>query len=89
MDVRVEFKGQQQKPVDAYILIRAEKGSTQAVIEEIDPLPGVSRADAVTGAYNAVVRAEAPSVDGLAKVVHEIQAIPGVTGTLTCFVIDI
>ncbi len=47
-------------------------------------------AEDVTGPYDVIVLAEAPSLDVLAKlVVRKIQDVGGVTRTLTCPVIHL
>ena len=44
----------------------------------------------MTGPYDVIVRAEASDVDELGKmVVSRIQAIPGITRTLTCPVVKL
>ncbi len=51
-------------------------------------LEGVIAADDVTGPYDVIVRAEADHVDALGRmVVAQLQAIPGITRTLTCPVV--
>ena len=51
-------------------------------------MPGVIGAEAVTGPYDAIVHAEAEDVDSLGKlVVARIQAVEGITRTLTCPVV--
>jgi len=48
----------------------------------------VIAADDVTGPYDVIVRAEAANVDELGRlVVSALQAVPGITRTLTCPVI--
>ena len=47
-------------------------------------------AEDVTGPYDVIVRAEADSVDDLGRlVVARIQAIEGITRTLTCPVVHL
>ena len=47
-------------------------------------------AEDVTGPYDVIVRAEGPSVDQLGSlVVSRIQAVPGITRTLTCPIVRI
>jgi DNA-binding Lrp family transcriptional regulator len=76
--------------VNAYILIQTEVGRAAAVAEEIGNLPGVTIAEDVTGPYDVIVRAEADSVDELGKlVVAKVQAVPGITRTLTCPVVHL
>ena len=76
--------------VQAYILIQTEVGKASSVTEEIRGLKGVTAADDVTGPYDVIVKAEAPSVDDLGKmVVSKIQLVEGITRTLTCPVVNL
>ena len=76
--------------VSAYILIQTEVGKAAAVAEEIAGLPGVTGAEDVTGPYDVIVRAEAETVDDLGKlVVANVQAVAGITRTLTCPVVHL
>ncbi|MEZ5185642.1 MAG: Lrp/AsnC ligand binding domain-containing protein [Candidatus Nanopelagicales bacterium] len=76
--------------VQAYILIQTEVGSASRVAEEIRGLEGVAQADDVTGPYDVIVRGEADSVDLLGQlVVAKVQAISGITRTLTCPVVHL
>jgi Lrp/AsnC ligand binding domain len=51
------------QPVNAYILIQTEVGKAAAVAAEIAGISGVTTAEDVTGPYDVIVRAEAPTVD--------------------------
>jgi DNA-binding Lrp family transcriptional regulator len=74
--------------VAAFILIQTEVGKAAQVAQEVAAIPGVVSADGVTGPYDVVVRAEASSMDELAKmVVGRIQLTEGITRTLTCPVV--
>ncbi|MEI2643885.1 MAG: Lrp/AsnC ligand binding domain-containing protein [Candidatus Nanopelagicales bacterium] len=74
--------------VQAYILIQTEVASSSRVAEAVREIPGVTRADDVTGPYDVIVLAESESVDELGKmVVAKVQEIPGITRTLTCPVV--
>lgn len=76
--------------VNAYILIQTEVGKAAEVATAIAALTGVTQAEDVTGPYDVIVRAEADSVDELGKlVVANVQAIPGITRTLTCPVVHL
>lgn len=76
--------------VNAYILIQTEVGQAAAVASEIAMIPGVTTAEDVTGPYDVIVRAEAASVDELGKlVVARVQAVSGITRTLTCPVVHL
>jgi len=76
--------------VHAYILIHTEVGKAAAVARAITELDGVATAEDVTGPYDVIVRAEARSVDELGKlVVAKVQAVDGITRTLTCPVVNL
>jgi DNA-binding Lrp family transcriptional regulator len=76
--------------VSAYILIQTEVGKAAAVAEEIAGLTGVTTAEDVTGPYDVIVRAEAETMDDLGKlVVANVQAVSGITRTLTCPVVHL
>jgi DNA-binding Lrp family transcriptional regulator len=47
-------------------------------------------AEHVTGPYDVIVRAEAKSIDDLAKIVlTNIQKVSGITRTLTCPIVNL
>lgn len=76
--------------VQAYILIQTEVGKSGNVAAAIAAIPGVTQAEDVTGPYDMIVRAEARTVDDLGKlVVSRIQAVEGITRTLTCPVVHL
>ena len=76
--------------VQAYILIQTEVGKAAEVALAIAGLSGVTMAEDVTGPYDVIVRAEARHVDELGKlVVARIQAVAGITRTLTCPVVHL
>jgi DNA-binding Lrp family transcriptional regulator len=76
--------------VHAYILIQTEVGKAASVANAVRAVGGVTEAEDVTGPYDVIVRAEADSVDDLGKlVVARIQAIEGITRTLTCPVVHL
>ena len=76
--------------VQAYILIQTEVGKAADVALAIANVKGVTLAEDVTGPYDVIVRAEARKVDELGKlVVAKVQAIDGITRTLTCPVVHI
>jgi DNA-binding Lrp family transcriptional regulator len=76
--------------VHAYILIQTEVGKAASVANEVRSVSGVTEAEDVTGPYDVIVRAEADGVDDLGKlVVARIQAIEGITRTLTCPVVHL
>ncbi len=76
--------------VSAYILIQTDVGMANEVALAAAKIEGVAASDDVTGPYDVVVRAEAANVDELGRmVVSRIQAIPGITRTLTCPVVKL
>jgi DNA-binding Lrp family transcriptional regulator len=76
--------------VQAYVLIQTEVGKAAVVAEEVRNIPGVESADDVTGPYDVIVRASSEDVDSLGKlVVARIQAVDGITRTLTCPVVHL
>ena len=76
--------------VQAYILIQTEVGKAAVVAQQIQDITGVTLAEDVTGPYDVIVRAEAGSVDELGKlVVARVQAVDGITRTLTCPVVHL
>ncbi len=76
--------------VRAYVLIQTEVGRSGQVAAEVAQIDGVLAADDVTGPYDVIATAEAPSVDDLGKmVVSRVQMIDGITRTLTCPVVNL
>ena len=71
--------------VTAYILVQTEVGKAAQVAKDIIDITGVQQAQAVTGPYDVIVRAEAQNIDELGQlVVARVQAVNGITRTLTC-----
>jgi DNA-binding Lrp family transcriptional regulator len=63
-------------------------GESQA--KDIVDITGVQQAQAVTGPYDVIVRAEARNIDELGQlVVARVQAVAGITRTLTCPVVHL
>jgi DNA-binding Lrp family transcriptional regulator len=76
--------------VTAYILIQTEVGKAAQVAKDIIDITGVQQAQAVTGPYDVIVRAEAQNIDELGQlVVARVQAVDGITRTLTCPVVHL
>jgi DNA-binding Lrp family transcriptional regulator len=58
--------------------------------KDIVGITGVHQAQAVTGPYDVIVCAEARNIDELGKlVVAGVQAVDGITRTLTCPVVHL
>lgn len=76
--------------VEAYIFINASSGTLDNAAKQIYSLEGVQSVEAITGPYDAIVRAEANSTDELGQlVVSNIQKVDGVEKTLTCLIVEL
>lgn len=76
--------------VEAYVLIQTDVGKQPSVVSEVDQIQGVVTAEVVAGPFDVIARVAAEDVDSLAKlVVSKIQAVGGVTRTLTCPVVHL
>ncbi len=76
--------------VQAYVLIQTEVGMAPTVVRAIREIGGVTTAEDVTGPYDVIVRAEASTMDELGRlIIAAIQAVPGITRTLTCPVLNL
>jgi DNA-binding Lrp family transcriptional regulator len=76
--------------VTAYILVQTEVGKAAQVAKDIIDITGVQQAQSVTGPYDVIVRAEAQNIDELGQlVVAHVQAVAGITRTLTCPVVHL
>jgi len=76
--------------ITAYVLIQTEVGQAVLVAEALRDVSGVSEVATVTGPYDVIARAQARDLDELARlVVSRVQALGGVTRTLTCPVIHL
>ncbi len=74
--------------VRAFVLIQTDAGQLGRVAREVEAVAGVSSAMAVTGPYDVIAVVEAASIDDLGQtVLSRIQAVPGITRTLTCPVV--
>ena len=76
--------------IAAYVLIQTEAGQAAIVAAALRDLPGVSEAASLAGPYDVIARAEARDIDELAKLVtSRVQALEGVTRTITCPVVHL
>ncbi len=74
--------------VRAYILIQTAVNAGH-VAKEIRSIEGVEAADDVSGPYDVIVTTSAADMDALGRmVVAKIQAVDGITRTLTCPVVN-
>jgi DNA-binding Lrp family transcriptional regulator len=72
--------------IKAYVLVQVQVGRSAKVTSEIARIESVFSSDVVSGPYDVIALAEAADMDDeLGKlVVARIQAVDGVTRTLTC-----
>jgi len=71
--------------VQAYILIQTEVGKASSVAKAVSAIAGVTIAEGVTGPYDVIMRAESASMEDLGRtVLAKVQAVSGITRTLTC-----
>ena len=74
--------------LSAYVLILTEVGKVAHVAQAVKDLDGVQVAEDLAGPYDVIARIQAPGLDQLGRLVaSRIQAVDGVTRTLTCTVI--
>lgn len=74
----------------AYVLVNAAPGRAGEARKQMTEIPGVKSAHAVTGAYDIIVFIEGGDISELGNtVVSRIQAIDGVTQTMTCVVVEL
>jgi DNA-binding Lrp family transcriptional regulator len=74
--------------LSAYVLVQTEVGKVAHVAQALNDLDGVELAEDITGPYDVIARIQAPGLDQLGRlVVFRIQAVDGVTRTLTCTVL--
>ncbi len=73
----------------AFVLINAEIGGEEEVLQEIKKVEGVQEAYTVYGVYDIVAKIEAETMDKLKEVVTwSIRRINKVRSTLTMIVIE-
>ena len=76
--------------IAAYILIQAEVGQAAIVAAALRDVPGVSETAGLAGPYDVIARAQAQDIDELAKLVAlRVQALDGVTRTMSCPVVHL
>lgn len=76
--------------IDAYILIQSAGGQASSVAHECVQLPGVVSAENITGPYDLILRTSTETMDELGGLLlDKIQAISGVTRTVSCPVIKL
>jgi DNA-binding Lrp family transcriptional regulator len=70
--------------------IQTEVGKAAQVAKDIVDITGVQQAPGRHRAYDVIVRAEARDIDELGQlVVAQVQAVDGITRTLTCPIVHL
>ncbi len=76
--------------VSAYVLINTQPGLLAIASEKMTAIEGIKSVEAVTGPFDAIAYAEAPTPEELGHlVVSQIQRISGIQKTLTCLVVSL
>ena len=76
--------------VEAYVLIQTEIGKPPQVADAVSKISGVTSAVVVTGPYDVVARLTAADMSSLGTLTaSRIQAVEGITRTLTCPVLHL
>lgn len=76
--------------IKAYILVQTEVGASAQVTAAIRELPGVDEAHDVAGPYDVIAEVTAPTVQALGReVIAKVQAVPRITRTTTCTVVEL
>ena len=76
--------------VEAIVLVQVKVGASSAVVQSVREVGGVTEAYVVSGPYDVIARVEADGLDQLGQlVVSSIQAVEGVTRTLTCPILSL
>ena len=72
----------------AYVLVQTEMAMSAPVAARLSEIDGVTAADEVTGPYDVIATVEAPDVVVLGRdVLAKVQAVEGITRTITCPVV--
>ena len=74
--------------VRAFVLMETQVGRSDKVITKLKTLEGIRSAHFVTGQYDVIAIAEAPTLADLNPLINKIQHISGINKTVTCLVID-
>lgn len=74
--------------LSAYVLIETEVGKVAHVAQALRELSAVQLAEDLAGPYDVIARLQVPGLDELGRlVVFHIQALDGVTRTVTCTIL--
>lgn len=74
--------------MQAYVLVQTEIAQSAPVAARLAEIDGVTAADEVTGPYDVIAVVEAADVVVLGReVLAKVQAVEGITRTITCPVV--
>lgn len=78
----VEGTREEGYPMDAYVLIQTD-GNHDSMVNALRAIPGVDRAEDLTGPFDAIAFAHSASMDDLTgRVLRQIRGLAGVTRAL-------
>jgi len=80
---------EENRMIEAYILMKSELGEQSEVYTKILKIKGVKSANTVIGPYDLIIFIESADLDTLGRtVISKIQNLKGVKDTTTCVVIE-
>jgi DNA-binding Lrp family transcriptional regulator len=72
----------------AFVLVNVRAGAARRVMDELHRVDGIQDVEAVSGPYDLIAVVQGSDFNAIGRLVLEkIQAIDGVTATLSCNVI--
>lgn len=73
----------------AYILVTARSSKVKEARDQLEKIPAVKSAHAVTGPFDIILLVEEAGIKEIGQVVvEEIQKVEGVERTLTCLAVE-
>jgi len=77
-----------RRRVRAHIMVNVSAGLAGSLVRELQRMPSILRAYAVSGIYDLIVVAEADSTEELDEVLDRVREMDGVESTLTSVVLS-
>jgi DNA-binding Lrp family transcriptional regulator len=76
--------------IEAYVSIQTAIGEAARVVAEVKEIPAVTRAVVLMGPYDVLAHVAAPDMNSLGKLAaSEVQAVNGVSRSMTCPVVHL
>jgi DNA-binding Lrp family transcriptional regulator len=73
----------------SYVLVKVAAGKARQVYDELSKLKGIQHVDAISGPFDLVAVVQGTDFSAIGRmVIDKIQAIEGITDTITCNVIS-